>query len=123
MSVCVKIWNLFHICDRKYRFEINFCLLMIICLLPSYKYIFLWTRRLQMYKGLLKINNLVQKPQFLLLQTTFSKKMAILLIRFLAQERSFLLKTTSIFFYFSQLVLVYKQYIGVISKKKSLCSF
>ena len=25
LCVCVKIWHLFHICDRKYRFEINFC--------------------------------------------------------------------------------------------------
>ena len=23
--MCVKIWRVFHICDRKYRFEINFC--------------------------------------------------------------------------------------------------
>ena len=24
LCVCVKIWHLLHICDRKYRFEINF---------------------------------------------------------------------------------------------------
>ena len=23
--VCVKIWRVLHICDREYRFEINFC--------------------------------------------------------------------------------------------------
>ena len=27
--VCVKIWRVFHICDRKYRFEINFSVRLI----------------------------------------------------------------------------------------------
>ena len=41
--VCVQIWHVFHIRDRKYIIEINFCVfnLMIILLLPSYIFLFM----------------------------------------------------------------------------------
>ena len=37
--VCKDLASLSH--DRKYRFEMNFCVLMIICFLPTYIYMFM----------------------------------------------------------------------------------
>ena len=57
VCVCVQIWHFFYVSDRKYRFEINFCVfnywLLSYCLAT---YFCLWTRSIlfhfnRMYKG------------------------------------------------------------------------
>ena len=42
LYVCVKIWHLFNICNRKYKFEINFCELINDYLLIDDPHIFVY---------------------------------------------------------------------------------
>ena len=54
MNVCcvrVYIWRDFHICDRKYRFESNFC---VIRLLPTYTYFFMYALNASPYHSNVK---------------------------------------------------------------------
>ena len=58
MIVCVQIWHLFHISDRRYRFKINFCVfnerLFAYCR-PTY--FCLWTRWMRIRVNLLMMYN------------------------------------------------------------------